>query len=130
MSDKPLPYIPIPQLSFTLTGRVVPKARPRHNGTQSYLPVRYRQWKVDTVRELRSLVAESELTGLPIQQASVEITLMGNHRGDTDNLAGALLDCLVSAGILKGDRLACVPRLSINHFPSKENSTQIDIKPL
>ncbi|MCU0532306.1 MAG: RusA family crossover junction endodeoxyribonuclease [Hydrococcus sp. Prado102] len=130
MSETRLSYRFTPQLSFTLTGRVVPKARSRHNGDRSYLPVRYRQWKVNTVRELKSLIAGFDLTELPIQQASIEITLMGDRRGDANNLAGALLDCLVSAGILYDDRLACIPQLSVNHCPGKRSSTQIDIKPL
>lgn len=119
------------ELSFTLAGRVVPKARPKYHGNQCYLPKPYRDWRESAEQELQSLVANAELSAvLPIERAIVTITLLGSHRGDADNLAGAILDALVSAGVLVDDRLSCIPCLTIAHNPSSETKAVIVVEPI
>jgi Holliday junction resolvase RusA-like endonuclease len=108
-------------MKYTLTGKVVPKARPRFGGGRAYLPQRYRDWKENAIIELLSQTRPIE----PISKAEVSIELFGSHRGDLDNLAGSLLDSLVQAGILLDDRIGVVSKLSIAHHPNKVASCSV-----
>ena len=108
-------------MKYTLTGKVVPKARPRFGGGRAYLPQRYRDWKDKAIAELLSQTRPIE----PISKAEVSIDLFGSHRGDLDNLAGSVLDSLVVAGILLDDRLSVVSKLSIAHYPNKIASCSV-----
>jgi Holliday junction resolvase RusA-like endonuclease len=123
MTETPAAYLNPPKLQLTLTGRVIPKARPRHNGNQSYLPSGYRDWKESAIAELRC-----QYQGQPITKAAIAITIMGSARGDLDNLAGAILDALVQGDILKDDRLSCVPKLTITHVPGKARGATIYVQ--
>jgi Holliday junction resolvase RusA-like endonuclease len=87
---------------------------------QSYLPSGYRTWKEDIIWQLRQ-----QYKGDPIPRATVTIEILGSARGDLDNLAGALLDALVQAGILVDDRLSCVPQLTITHIPGKQHGARV-----
>lgn len=116
-------------LRFWLPGRLVPKARPRFNGTQAFLPSGYRGWKSAAYLEVwRQLSNHPKIQ--PIRRASVEIQLVGKHRGDLDNAAGAVLDVLVEAGVLIDDRLSCVSRLVVEHLASGECGVWVEIKAL
>jgi Holliday junction resolvase RusA-like endonuclease len=108
-------------MKYTLTGKVVPKARPRFGGSRAYLPSKYRDWKENAISELLSQSRPPE----PIGKAEVSIDLFGSHRGDLDNLARSVLDALVQSGILVDDRLSVVGKLTIAHYPSKIASCQI-----
>jgi Holliday junction resolvase RusA-like endonuclease len=114
MTETPATYLNPPKMQLTLTGRVIPKARPRHNGNQSYLPSGYRDWKESAIAQL-----QCQYQGQPVTKAAIAIQIHGSTRGDLDNLAGAILDALVQSGILVDDRLSCVPKLTITHVPSK-----------
>jgi Holliday junction resolvase RusA-like endonuclease len=122
MTETPATYLNPPKLQLTLTGRVIPKARPRHNGNQSYLPSSYRDWKDSAITELRC-----QYQGQQIAKAEIAITIVGSARGDLDNLAGAILDALVQSGVLKDDSCKCVPRLIVNHTPNKISHTLIEV---
>jgi Holliday junction resolvase RusA-like endonuclease len=122
MTEIPGTYLKNPTLKLTLMGRVIPKARPRHNGSQSYLPSGYRDWKASAIAELRCQYQQS-----PIPKAEIAITIVGSARGDLDNLAGAILDALVQSGVLKDDSCKCVPRLIVNHTPNKISHTLIEV---
>jgi Holliday junction resolvase RusA-like endonuclease len=98
-------------LFFWLAGRIVPKARPRLSSGRAILPQNYREWKNGAIA---SLIRQKEQgVSLPINCARIEIELSGSHLGDLDNIAGAILDALVQAGIIKDDRLSCIYGLSI-----------------
>jgi Holliday junction resolvase RusA-like endonuclease len=108
---------------FRISGRVVPKARPRINGKKAYLPSNYRLWRSTALIELH----EQSKLSIPLKSASIGIQFFGNHQGDLDNLAGAVLDALVEAKIILDDRLTVVNQLSIRHIPFKETFCQIAI---
>jgi Holliday junction resolvase RusA-like endonuclease len=76
------------------------------------MPAAYRSWKEGAILDFRQ-----QHRGQPLieKTSSIKIVLFGRHsrRGDTDNIAGACLDALVQAGVLKGDNLMVVPRLAI-----------------
>ena len=104
-------------LKFWLPGRVVPKARPRFNGGNISLPRNYRGWKNTAYLEIISQLEDNVKSKLLIKKAAVEMQFLGSHRGDLDNLAGALLDILCETKIIKDDRVSCISRLVIEHEP-------------
>lgn len=116
----------VPNL-YILNGEIVPKARPRGtpNG-RHYLPKNYREWKEAAIWELKQ-----QHNGMAIAvPVGVEIILLGKHRrrGDADNIAGAILDAMVQAGILVDDNLSRVPSLSIKLIHNGDRpSTQIKV---
>jgi Holliday junction resolvase RusA-like endonuclease len=93
------------------------------------------QWREMAQAEILCQMSENasgtlrERSAFPISsKVSVAIALVGSHRGDLDNLAGAVLDALVGAGILEDDRLSCVSRLVVEHQPSsKEVGCSVEI---
>jgi Holliday junction resolvase RusA-like endonuclease len=108
---------------FKLIGIVAPKARPRFARGVAFLPPNYRKWKD---RAIVSLQLQNQLS--PIDQpVAVTIVFQGDHKGDIDNLAGAILDALVQAAILKDDCLSIVRQLAVCHQPGKPQ-TLITIK--
>lgn len=68
----------------------------------------------------------------PIELCEIAITLMGLHRGDLDNLAGAVLDALVSAKIIRDDSCKYVSKLSVEILATvtKEKTCRIEISSL
>lgn len=115
------------QIVFWISGRVIPKARPRITSTKAYLPSNYREW-----RRMAEIVIASQIVNkskLPLAIALIEVNLTGKHRGDLDNLAGSCMDALVSAGILADDNVNCVPRLTVTYQPTGKLGVSIIIKP-
>ena len=104
-------------LKFWLPGRVVPKARPRFNGGNISLPRNYRGWKNTAYLEIISQLEDNVKSKLLIKKAAVEMQFLGSHRGDLDNLAGAVLDILCETKIVVDDRVSCISRLVIEHEP-------------
>ena len=114
-------------LNLWLDGRVSPKARPRVSNGHAYLPSTYRKWKHDAVLELLCQLGSRDCLPIAVPVA-VEIALTGSsHRGDLDNLAGAVLDALVEASVLTDDRLSCVPKLVVTHTPNGKCGATIAI---
>lgn len=113
-------------LELKIDQKVVPKARPRHNGSHSYLPKSYRAWKELAIFELQIQYGFQP----PIPRAAIAIKILGSARGDLDNLAGAVLDALVQASVIVDDRINCVPDLRILHVPGKKNGAIIEITPI
>lgn len=116
-------------INFALNGEIVPKARPRSGKNRShYLPENYRDWKQSAIWELQRQ-HQGEPIAVPV---AIEITLTGKHsrRGDADNIAGAILDAMVQAGILIDDNLTRIPSLSIRLIHNGEKpSTTIKVNP-
>ena len=107
-------------ITLTLTDTIVPKARPRGTPTgRHYLPQNYRNWKTNAIWELKQQHQGSPIA-VPVQ---IEILLIGKHsrRGDADNIAGAILDAMVQAGILKDDNLTRIPSLSLKLFHNPDD---------
>ncbi|MEM9770009.1 MAG: RusA family crossover junction endodeoxyribonuclease [Cyanobacteria bacterium P01_D01_bin.73] len=98
--------------SFTLTGAITPKARPRVTRNGTFMPRKYREWKTQAITSLQLQWSNAPPISEPV---GIEILLTGKHprRGDSDNVAGAILDALQDAGVLKNDNLKAVPRLAI-----------------
>ncbi len=117
-------------LKFWLPGRVVPKARPRFNGGNISLPRNYRGWKNTAYLQIISQLEENRKTELLIKKASVEMQFIGSHRGDLDNLAGAVLDILCETKIVEDDRVSCISRLVIEHEPGSVCGVWVKVKPL
>ena len=104
-------------LAYWLEGAIVPKARPRVSNGSAYLPTTYREWRNEAELQL----IEQGIPPEPIKRCSVHIELRGSHhrRSDADNIAGSILDAMVSVGIIKNDNLNAVPKLSIELFYRK-----------
>lgn len=115
---------------FWLTGKVVPKARPRFNGGKISLPRNYRLWKNTAYLEIIDQLQSNEIFELLIQKATVEMLFIGSHRGDLDNLAGAVLDILCETKIVVDDRVSCISRLVIEHEPVGLCGVWVEVKPL
>ena len=115
---------------FWLTGRVVPKARPRFHGGNISLPLNYRLWKNTAHLELISQLQENGIKELLIKKAQVEMLFIGSHRGDLDNLAGAVLDILCETKIVVDDRVSCISRLVIEHEPVGNCGVRVEVEPL
>jgi Holliday junction resolvase RusA-like endonuclease len=100
-------------IALELFGPIVPKARPRfgRNG-HAFTPGGYRTWKLTAIDQLHRQWGDSPILDTPVE---VAIILAGRHQrgGDSDNIAGAILDALVQAKILKSDNLIQIPKLSI-----------------
>jgi Holliday junction resolvase RusA-like endonuclease len=111
-------------LKYHLHGRIIPKARPRlaRNG-KAYLPERYRIWKNKAIYQLKQ---QFDLPR-PISKAEISIEVGGKQLGDLDNIAGAVLDALVQAGVLLDDRLSIVSKLTIEHFPDRPLGASIEL---
>lgn len=111
-------------LVFYIPGKVVPKARPRVTSKGTYLPQRYRQWRnmaeVEICRQVLDMNLKDEL---PIKKAAIYLSFCGKHRtnSDLDNMAGACLDALTlnGAGVLKDDRLSCIPKLNVEYIAER-----------
>jgi Holliday junction resolvase RusA-like endonuclease len=114
-------------LILTIDGPVTPKARPRVARGQAYLPAGYRTWKDTAIASIQAQTLNTP--GLPWPQAHVSIAIGGKQRGDLDNIAGAILDALVQAGVLADDRLACVPRLTVEHHPTGPRRATVWLDP-
>jgi len=115
-----------------LPGAIVPKARPRvtKSGT-AYSPRGYYQWKQTAIAILSQQWGDRPVIEGPVE---VVITLSGRHRrsGDSDNIAGSILDAAVQAKVLRNDNLVVIPKLSIelqHHVRGYPIST-ILIKPI
>lgn len=108
------------RIVFYVPGNVVPKARPRVTSKGTYLPPKYRQWRNMAEVEICRQVLDMNLREkLPIKKAAISLSFCGKHRtnSDLDNMAGACLDALTlnGAGVLKDDRLSCIPKLSVEY---------------
>ncbi len=117
-------------VKFWLPGRVVPKARPRFHGGKISLPRNYRGWKNTAYLEIISQLEDNGIDELLITKASVEMQFIGSHRGDLDNLAGAVLDILCETKIIRDDRVSCISRLLIEHEPGGVCGVWVKVNPL
>lgn len=123
-------------LVFYIPGNVVPKARPRVTSKGTYLPQRYRKWRNMAEVELCRQVLDMNLKEqLPIAKAAISLSFCGKHRtnSDLDNMAGACLDALTlnGAGVLKDDRLSCIPQLNVEYIADRqETGVWITIEPI
>ncbi|WP_144053812.1 RusA family crossover junction endodeoxyribonuclease [Baaleninema simplex] len=136
-ATSPTPPSPQPQaLRFFLPGVVVPKARPRVTRFGTFLPKRYRHWRLWAEGELLiQLQKLDRIPSLPLSKAAVRIQFRGKFRtqADIDNLAGAILDALTvgGAGILQNDNLSCVPSLRVEYIDrDSETGARIEIQPI
>lgn len=115
-------------IALHLSGRIVPKARPRGTSSHYYMPSAYRNWKQDAISCFQSQTTERNLSGV-----FVEVTLLGKHResADSDNLIGSIFDALVQSKILANDNLKHLRGHEFIYKPSKELPTvQIIIRKL
>jgi Holliday junction resolvase RusA-like endonuclease len=110
-------------MKYQLTGKITPKARPRLGNGRAYLPAKYRDWKESAILEL--LTQSPPLD--PIARCEVAIVIGGKQTGDLDNIAGAVLDALVQAGVILDDRLSVVHKLSICHYRHQPPGATIDL---
>lgn len=100
---------------FRITGRPVPKARPRYDvkTKKMYLPKTYRQSQARLKKQFKAYFP-ALASPLVNYQVKVLIELYGKFLGDLDNIAGAYLDAMVKAKILKDDRITIVRTLSVD----------------
>lgn len=109
-----------------LSGTIVPKARPRFwkKGDRVLTPLRYRNWKKQAIAKLTLQWREP-----PVEKFKLSIVFGAiGQRGDLDNLAGAVLDALVQARVIKDDRLSCCAELNIKFVSTKAGVNVIEIE--
>lgn len=120
----------IKTVKFWLPGKVVPKARPRFSGGNISLPRNYRSWKNIAYLQIISQLEDKGINELLIKKAAVEMQFLGSHRGDLDNLAGAILDVLCETKIIVDDRVSCISRLLVEHEPGGVCGVWVKVNPL
>lgn len=107
---------------FKLEGKVIPKARPRDK--TFHLPTKYRNWKAEAAIAL-ALQSENLTTiDFPI---TIEVYLVGKHRGDADNIVGAIMDALQDAQIIKND--ASIKEICLKAYKDKQPCAVIKLEP-
>lgn len=111
-------------IEYKLTGKIVPKARPRISNGRAFMPANYRDWKDDAIFQLRQQCNQVA----PIEKCQLEIEIGGKQRGDLDNIAGSIMDAMVQAGILTDDRISLVSKLTIEYFSDRQFGTLIKIE--
>lgn len=114
------------KLTLFINGRVIPKARPRVANKHGYLPANYRAWKLQAIDQIQSQLPHD---WIPWTSCEILITFSGNHRGDTDNLAGSILDALTQGKAILDDRIGVVRRLVIEALQDTDTGTTIIINP-
>ena len=102
-----------------LQGPIVAKARPRVTRYGTFIPPKYRQWKLGAIAEFQRQWGNRPTITEPI---AIAIHLRGKHYkgSDLDNLAGSIMDALQQAGVIKNDNCGHIPSLSIRlaHDPA------------
>lgn len=112
------------QLSLWLPGVCSPKTRPRatiakhKTGTlkskpRVYTCPRYRAWKNWATCSLYKQAINQFGIGtnqLPLERIELLVVFVGKHRGDGENLMGAVMDAAVEAKIIADDYLKNIPR--------------------
>lgn len=108
------------KIKLTLSGLIVPKARPRVTRGSTFMPANYVQWKDAAVFSFTTQTSKRELTNV-----FITVVLRGKHResADSDNLIGSIFDALVKAKIIVNDNLKHVRGHSLVYRPSKEPPT-------
>ena len=85
------------------------KARPRLTRSgHAYMPAPYKMAQAEMRRQLRQQWQEAPLDG-PVR---LSMTVFGEGRGDTDNIAGAFMDSAQGI-VFTDDRVTVIPKLSI-----------------
>ncbi len=117
-------------INFKLDGRIIPKARPRVFKKRAYLPQNYRAWKDASALFFQKELKRQGWTNFWDENGiDVSIVFIGKHKGDLDNLAGAILDALVDSGVIPDDSLKWVKKLSAIHLPGETLFTEINLSP-
>lgn len=107
------------------TGQCVPKARPRvPRFGKAYFPKNYQLFQ-----ECATASFKEQWNEPPLESTrNVLIIIRGAARGDVDNLAGAVLDALVKAGVIKDDRVSVVPSLYVEFCKCKHAEILVEIE--
>jgi len=94
-------------------------ARPCITRHSTFIPPKYRQWKLGEIAEFQHQWGNRPTITEPI---AIAIHLRGKHYkgSDLDNLAGSIMDALQQAGVIKNDNCGHIPSLSIRlaHDPA------------
>ena len=112
------------QLSLWLPGVCSPKTRPRATVIKNagstkkskphvYNCPRYRAWKNWATCSLYKQAINQfgiETNQLPLEHIELLVVFVGSHRGDGENLMGAVMDAAVEAKIIAEDYLKNIPR--------------------
>lgn len=102
------------------------KPRPRFQNGHAFMPANYRQWKDAAIASF-----QQQYHAAPIERIDcLRIHLYGTvARGDTDNLAGSVMDALVQAGVLVNDHVAVIPRLEVDwaRDPAGEGHIEVEL---
>ena len=106
--------------------RPMSKERPRSFSGQSrpYMSRNYKLWLKDAIAVLGEWWVYPPLA----RTECVGITLFGPARGDLDNKAGAVMDALVKAEVLKDDNVNVVPNLNLRFRRSKTKDAHIHVR--
>jgi len=93
--------------------RPTPRPRCRRGGV--YMPDWYRRQQ----RELAAHMTKLDIVSAPVS-VDIIITRQPGVDADVDNLAKAVLDALVDAGVLANDSWRFVPSLSVRVLPIRD----------
>lgn len=81
-------------------GRPVPKARPRHRGSQAFTPERTVKWERDVTLQAAASKVRVRDVELSVE---IEFVTLKPLRGDLDNYAKSVLDALQKARVYEND---------------------------
>lgn len=87
-----------------------------------------RGWKNTAHLQIISQLEDNGINELLIKKAEVQMQILGSHRDDLDNLAGAVLDILCERKIVVDDRGSCISRLVIEHEPGGVCGVWVKVK--
>lgn len=119
------------EVSFRLDLPLVSKARPRFGKGRSYLPAKYREWKLAATTRLKEVWQQLGLNTL--NQFELHVEAHGPGRCDADNLIGALLDAGLPdkrsgwPGAWKDDRVTVVPSISFRWVRDREEFWDVSV---
>lgn len=119
---------------IVIGGTVVPKERPRVEGSHAHFSENYTQWQKSAKLALQASIAALPATvtqHFPLSKVRVEIEFHGCIRGngDLDNSEGSWLDAMVKAGILSGDNVTKVNEIGSKFFERDRPVSAIVIYP-
>ena len=108
------------KIILPITKRAKPRGKIGKYGNITHSTGGYREWQADGIKLLKCLNVP-----LVTNIYAFHITFYKKGRGDLDNLAGAVMDLLVEAGVIADDDWVTIPNLIIKTNPEKKD--QIDI---
>jgi len=112
-------------ITFTLSAKPFPKQRARVTKNGSFHIQTYYDWMKKVVKALSFEKIEKGIETIE-KIKKVEIFFYSNNqRPDLDNCAGAVLDALQKASVIKNDNIKCIKWIETKFFLIKKEESPI-----